>query len=43
MKWSDDLDHWIDSVPDWVKFLVLVVGAVGVMALEAVYPVPPAP
>ncbi len=41
MKWSDDLDHWIDSVPDWVKFVLLVVWAIGVMVLDAIYPVAP--
>ncbi len=43
MKWSSDLDDWIENIPDWIKFAILVVGALGVMALEAVYPVPPAP
>lgn len=39
MKWADDL---IERVPDGIKFAIIVIGALGVMVLEAVYPVAPA-
>lgn len=40
MKWCDDM---IGRIPDGIKFALLVIWALGVMVLEAVYPVAPAP
>lgn len=40
MKWIDDL---IYRVPDGIKFAIIVICALGVLVLEALYPVAPVP